>query len=60
MKAAYSNPNVLSVCTEESKLRLFRDLSERLDTCKKGLCDYLDTRREENSQDFTLFEMTRC
>ena len=47
MKASYSKPNALYVCTEDGKLEMLRDLTEKLDACQKSLSDYLDSKRRQ-------------
>ena len=45
MEQTKNDPNVLNACSVEGRLELMLSLSDQLDSCQKGLADYLNTKR---------------
>jgi dynein heavy chain len=45
MEQTKNDPNVLNACSVEGRLDLLLSLSDQLDSCQKGLADYLNTKR---------------
>jgi dynein heavy chain len=46
MIETFAEPNVLKSCSVDGRLELFIGLIDKLDSCQKGLADYLNTKRQ--------------